>query len=472
MNLYVTRDGMVRHEAVVGKTGSGKTKYMLARLAQQIRAGGGAFILDSKEEYDFRDELYSLCRSYGRESSFRCVNINNAAESHTYNPLLRGDAVAVASRFTDTVDVGANATAEHFRSQSNLALTAGLTPIKALDLAYNPRDLYILLSNPNAMEWLLRQLPEKSAPRQSFDIWLESFRQYDPVQKRVRINTQMMRTQIGGVISRLFIYSVGEMGKVLSSYSPEVDLLEAIDNRQIVYFMIPSLDKSEAALAFARLFMSDLRSVLAQLFRRGKRHLPAIPHLTFMDEFGSYAMQLVAQLFEMGRSARVGLIPMFQTYANIKKVSEDFADQVMGNVELQTFLQLGDPNTCEWAATIFGEVLRKFRLESRGQTRASGNTNLSLEVFHNMSKSRTESVTTREDYDYRVRPEEFSGLDIGQAFVWAKMANSGWRVRFPLVEPRATYPFELVRYEVPKRAGLALSDKYDAEFSSAEHAVH
>jgi intracellular multiplication protein IcmO len=471
VNLYLPNQGRVRHEAVVGKTGSGKTKYMLHRLAQQARAGGGAFIVDSKEEYDFRDELYSICRTYGRGDSFRCVNINNAAESNTYNPLLRGDAVSVASRFTDTVDVDNNPTAEHFRSQSNLALTAALMPIKALKHAYNPRDLYILLTNPTAMEFLLRQAPEGDA-RQSFDIWLESFRQFDNTTKRIKINTTQMRNQIGGVISRLFIYSVGELGKVLNSYNPEVDLLSAIDQRQIVYLQLPVLDKSEAAIAFAKLFLSDLRSTLAQMFRRGKRHLPRIPHEVWMDEFGSYANPLVAPIFEMARAANVALIPMFQTYANLKRVSEDFADQLMGNVEVQTFLQLGDVNTAEWAATVTGERLRKFTMESSGRTTGSGNKNLSFQFFHNYNRGRTESVTQRQEYDYVVRPEEFTGLDIGEAFVFVKRASQGWRIKLPMAEPHNIVPFKPLRCERAPRAGMNFADKFDAHFSSADYNAH
>ncbi len=467
MNLYLTDEGALRHESVTGRSGSGKSNYLLHRLAQQLKRGGGAFILDSKNDFEFRDKLVSLCHTYGRQADFRVVNIDNASESHTYSPLLRGDAVAVASRFTDTVDVGNNPTAEHFRSQSNLGLTAVLTAIKSTGLAYNAKDLFILLTNPEAMDWFLRRLPPNEA-RQSFEIWLESYRVYDPVHKRMRINTQALRQQVGGVVSRLFIYSVGEMGKVLNSYNPEVDLLQAIDNYQIVYFMIPSLDKSEAAIAFAKLFLSDLRSTLAQLYRRPSWKLPLVPHQVWMDEFGAYANKLVAQLFEMARGARVALIPMFQTYANLKNVSDDLADQVIGNTEIQTFLQLGDVNTCEWAARVTGEVLRQFRMESRGQSRSSGNVNLNLELFHNTGQSNSESVTTREQYDYRVRPDEFSGLDIGEAFVLIKGAHAGYKVKFPRVEPVRDQRFEIVRYEARRRAGLDLADKFETHFSSFE----
>jgi intracellular multiplication protein IcmO len=472
MNLYVTDQGAVRHETVIGKSGSGKTNYLLHRLRQQMKRGGGAFILDSKTDYDFRDELWDLGHCCGREMDLRCVNIDNAAESHTYNPLLRGDAIAVASRFTDTVDVGNNPTAEHFKAQGNLALTAALTPVKSLQAAYNAKDLYILLSNPEAMGWLLRQLPPGEA-RQSFDIWLESYRHWDNVQKATRINTSVLRQQIGGIVARLYIYSVGEIGKVMNSYNPEVDLLNAIDNHHIVYFMIPSLDKSEASIAFAKLFFSDFRSTLAALYRRPKWQRPRIPHESYLDEFGSYTNRLVPQTFEMGRGAQCAMIPMFQTYANLKLVSEDFADQIIGNTEIQTFLTIGDPNTAEFAAKTTGEILRKFKMESRGESHSSGNKNLQLEVFHSLGKTSSESVTLREQYDYRIRADEFRDLDVGEAFVFVKGAKSGYKVKLPLCEAPASGGFRLRRFETKERAGLNLATKFDTEFSSSfVHAAH
>ena len=467
MNLYFKDDGVVRHETVGGKSGSGKSEYMLFRLSQQLRRGGGAFILDSKCDYQFRDQLHALCATYGRAADFRVVNIDNAAESHTYSPLLRGDAVAVASRFTDTVDVGQNASAEHFRAQSNLALTAALTAIKSTGLAYNAKDLYVLLTNPNAMEWLIRQLPDNDA-RRSFDIWLDSYRVWDNASKTMRVNTQALRNQIGGVVSRLFIYSVGEMGKVLNTYNPQVDLLNSIDNRHFVYFMIPSLEKSEAAIAFAKLLMSDTRSTLAQMYARPKWRLPSIPHQFWMDEFGSYAMRLVAQLFEMARGANVALIPMFQTYANLLNVSEEFADQIVGNSEIQTFLQLGDPNSCEWAAKVVGEAKEKLAMESRGETRSSGNKNLAWAMFHSLGKSHSRTQTTREEWGYRVRPDEFGALDIGEAISFVKGAKQGFQLRFPRAQPASVMPFSIQRYETKARAGIELWTKFDADGFSDE----
>lgn len=467
MNLYLTDEGAMRHETVIGKPGSGKSEYLLHRLRQQMLRGGGAFILDSKADYDFRDKLWALGRTYDRELDLRCVNIDNAAQSHTYNPLLRGDAIAVASRFTDTVDVAGSPSSEHFRSQGNLALTAALTPIKSLGLAYNAQDLYILLSNPEAMDWLLRQTP-RGEGRQTFDIWLESFRHWDPVHKLTKVNTNILRQQIGGIVARLFIYSVGEIGKVMNSYSPEVDLLAAIDYCQIVYFMIPSLDKSEASIAFAKLFFSDLRSALAALYKRPKHERPFVPHECYLDEFASYANRLVPQTFEMARAARCAMIPMFQTYSSLKNVSPDFADQIIGTTETQTFLTLGDPATAEFAAKATGEILRKFRMESRGRSRSSGNTNLALELFHATGKSASESVTEREQYDWRIRPDDFMGLEVGEAWVFVKGAKAGFKVKLPMCEPApGAAGFERVRYETPQRPGLNLAAKFDTQFSSS-----
>jgi TraM recognition site of TraD and TraG len=204
------------------------------------------------------------------------------------------------------------------------------------------------------------------------------------------------------------------------------------------------------------------------LYKRPSWKRPQIPHESYLDEFGNYANRLVPQTFEMGRAAGCAMIPMFQTYANLLNIGEEFADQIVGNTEFQTILTLGDPNSAEFAAKITGEILKKFKLESRSRTRAAGNKNLQLQVFHTTSQGESEQTTLREDYDYRIRPEEFIGLDVGEAFVFAKTAKAGFKIKFPMVAPReGSGGFCLHRFERAQRAGLNLAAKFDTKFSSS-----
>lgn len=457
MNLYLAPEGLLRHEAVTGKSGSGKSEYLLWRLSQQIKLGGGAFVLDAKTDYGFRHRLWNLARACAREHDLRCVNIDDGANSNTYNPLLRGDAVAVASRFTETLDVGGSATAEHFRAQGHLALTAAMTAIKTLDLAYNAADLYVVLSHPPAMQWLL-QSTRGERERSSYAAWLQPYCQTE--RGVMRINLQALRQQIGGVASRLFVYGTGEIGRVMGAYAPEVDLLDCIDNNHIVYLMLPALEKNEAALAFARLFFSDLRSALAALYKRPRAGRPRVPFMVALDEFGSYASRVVAPTFEMARGAGVALMPIFQTYANLRNVSEEFADQIVGNTEVSTFFCVGDPNTAEFAARLFGQARRAFAAHSATESDSDQNRNLALGLFHPIARSRSRGIAWREAYDHRVRPEELMELPPGHAFVRVKSANSAFKLCTPMIRPPQGSGFTHAGYATGARPGLDLMQRF------------
>lgn len=461
-NLSITDEVSLRHEMCMGKSGSGKTEYIKHRLRTQIMRGGGAFFVDAKLDYDMLDELYSLCATYGRAADFRVVNIDNDRLSHTYSPFLRGDDEEVASRFMDTIEAGSNSSGEHFRQMGNTALRAVLGVIKEMGIPYNAMDLHLLLSNPEAMEWLYRSAPE-GEKKTLYATFLDGFRTRDPLTREYVLNADRLRSQIGGVAMRLFTYGTGSMGKVLGSYNPEVDLLRAIDNNQIVYFMCPTLAKNESALAFAKMFLSDLKSVIATLYKRAKVDLPPIPHLVIMDEFGSYAMQAVAPVFEMARGARIELMPAFQSKANLTLISTEFADQIIANTDLKTFLTLGDPNSCELAADVCGQTLQIFRSRSYAEGESSSNRHLDIEPFHRTGQSSSESEGLREAYDYRVRPEVFAELPVGSAIL--KHGKRVFRVRFPMVRPAEKRRFELTRYDMPPRAGLDLLNKFNDMFS-------
>lgn len=435
--FYLGEAGLLRHQAVIGKSGTGKSEYLLWRLAQQLAIGGGALVIDAKADRDFRDRVWNIAAAFGRADSLRCVDIGDASASHTCNPLLRGDAAAVASRFTDLVDVGDSPAAEHFRSQAHLAIEAVVGAIDSLGLAWCAADLHQLLSQPAALDWLARHSAGTSGG-EALARWLAAWRTRGA---HGAIDGEALRQQIGGLVARLFMLGSGDLGRVTSTYAPEVDLLDAIDRNLVLHVMLPALEKREATTAFARLLFGELRSVLAALYRRPAGDRPARPFLVLMDEFGSYASRVVAPTFEMARGARVALVPLFQTLANLG--TEALAAQVLGNVETVLCLGVADPVTAETAAQLFGQVRRGLASRTRGSTRSSGNRNLALELFHSTSASSTETVSVRETWDYRIRPETFMSLPPGEAFVRMNSREGAWHLRLPRIEPPPGAGFRL-----------------------------
>jgi hypothetical protein len=453
----------------MGKSGSGKTTYIKARIAQQIKRGGGLTCVDAKLDYEFLEWLNSTCATYNRKFDLRVINIDSPETSHTYSPLLSGDAEAVTSRFANVVQTGSDASAEHFKGMAVQALTPTIACIKEMNMAYNALDLFILLTNPTAMNWLLTNTPEGEA-RRNFALHLDSYRSYDPRTQSREINTARIQQQIGGLASRIYSYGTGNLGKIMNGYSPELNLLDAIDNNLITYIMLPTMEKKESSAAFAKLYLSDLVSTVAAMYKRPSSTLPIIPHEIFGDEFGSWAIDHIEEGFEKFRGARISLNVSFQTAANLLKLGEDFADKVIGNCDTRNFMQLGDPRSCEVAAKIVGQMIKKFRSESSGVSVGEGNKNLDFQLFHNISQSESSSEGYSERYDYIVRPEEFMALDVGEAFCIPLAAKQCFKLKIPVFDPRVREPFKITRFETPARVGLNMAERFDLEFASPEMA--
>jgi len=460
--VLVHDQASVRHEVAVGKSGAGKTVYLTNKAVWQIRRGGGLGSIDSKNDYEFRDMVYGLCEAYGRALDFRCVNIDNAAQSHTYSPWNRGDADVGANRISDTIEGGGSN--EHFKQMGHSALQATIGAIKHLGFLFNALDLYILLSNPNAMEWLEDAVDKKgkSEAATHYRMFLDMYRERDH-EGRMVIDTHRMRQQIGGVVNRLYPYGIGDMGKVLNPYSPEVDLLRVHDESQILFIMTPELEKSEAAKAFAKIVFSDLRSVIARMYTRRKEDRLPIPFRWLFDEFGSYATRSITTPLEMMRGANIGVTMFFQAVASMLEPPLDatFLSKVIANTDIKTFLPLGDPESMEYAAEFCSKDLQELGMSSRQQTKAAGNKNLDFELFHSVSDSESVGFTTREAYDYRVRPDEFRDLEVGQAIM--VHGRHIMKVRFPEIgTPVRAREFVPIRIKTPFARGLDMQSLYDA----------
>lgn len=463
-NLYLSDKGRVRHEIVIGKSGSGKSEYMKLRIAKQMAMGGFILIVDAKPSQEFRDWLASMAYSYGRFSQLRIIDLQYPDRGHTYNPIDRGDGEMVAGRVGQIfgTDLSGGSSEEHFKQMFLNPLQLTVDCMKRLGRAYNIYDLYIALTNVHAMEWLLRNTPE-SQERRNYAIQLHSYRtpvRVGPGQEEWRLDLRRMGQQFFNTAQRLMPYGTGNLGRIMRVYSPEVDLLRAIDESQIVYVPLPTMERSESAYAAAKMLLSDFKAAVAEIYARGEASRPPVPGMVFGDEFASWAIDGSEELIEKCRGANIGMQLLMQTSAGLTARGDDFAARIIASCETKTFLTIGDPDTCELAAKICGETLKEFRSESESSASGQSNRFLDVQLFHGVSSARGKSRGVSERYDYVVRPEEFAKLSIGEAWVLPMGAKQVFKVKFPMVKPRISYPYRKVAYEVPARVGIRLDEQF------------
>ena len=436
--LIVPPAAWTRHAMVVGQSGVGKTVVGSWLMLQQIAAGGGLLWIDGKLDPSNIEALHRMCVWAGRPDDLLIVNPGTPAASNSYNPLLDGDADEIASRLGALLPESSNnAAADYYRASAIQAVGALVQATRAAGYAITFADLRILLTRPQSLEWLLADMKKRGHADASieFNLFLDQLRQRDRRTGIEVLDADGLRKMFGGLGARLAQFGAGQFGQVMNSYSPEVRIKDVVRSGKILYFALPTMGKGEAAIALARMAVSDFRSAIASIQALPEAERPQRPFLGFFDEAGSYVTQAWSRMFEQARSARLVMVPAFQTKANLEVLGEELRAMVAGNTTTKIFFKPGEPDTAEWCAEMIGRELREQHTRTEGaSSMAKGVTVLDrgrgVANAQNASSSASHSVSVREDY--KVSAADLMKLDRGECVVTLE-GHQVFHVKVPLV---------------------------------------
>lgn len=462
---------MQRHTAIIGQSGVGKTTLGEYLLWQQITRGGGFVFIDAKLDAGTRDKLAHMMKLAGRADEFYVLNVDQPHNSHTYNPILRGDSDEVASRLLNLLPSAENSPgADFYRQQAMYALTVLTGALKSAKRRYHFSDLAILLQSDRALESMLR-LPLAPEAKMTLEVFLNQFRKKDkngPV-----IDVDKVKTQLGGMSGRIAQFAQGKFGQVFNTYTPEIDMTDIVANNKCLYVMLPTMGKDQAALNLGKMMLSDLRTAVYNIQGMPENKRPNPPFMVFADEMGSYVMQGIARLFEQARSAGICMIPAFQTFANLRAISPDFEDIIIGNTWNKVFFKFASKDSPETAAEIIGKTKKFIRSLSMSENEGASASNLRATPQGNASKGGGMSESWRESEEYRVSPEHLKSMGMGEAVVM-----SGPRV-FHVKTPWLKFKDKIPEYKKTKHPtympadeqGLDLPERYKEFLMAVDDAL-
>lgn len=465
--LDVEDNFLQRHTAIIGQSGVGKTTLGEYLLWQQVCRGGGYVFIDAKLDAATRDKLAFMNALVGRADDFYVLNVDQPHNSHSYNPILKGDSDEVASRLLNLLPSAENSPgADFYRQQAMYALTVLTGALKSAKRRYNFSDLAILLQSDRALESMLR-LPMDDAAKMSLEVFLNQFRKKDKT--GTIIDVDKVKNTLGGMSGRIAQFAQGKFGEVFNTYTPEIDLTDIVKNNKCLYVMLPTMGKDQAALNLGKMILSDLRTAVYNVQGLPTDLRPKPPFLVFADEMGSYVMQGIARLFEQARSAGICMIPAFQTFANLRAISPDFEDIIIGNTWNKVFFKFASKDSPETAAEIMGKTKKFIRSLSVSENEGASNNNLRATPQGNASKGGGMSESWRESEEYRVTPDHLKSMGMGEAVVM-----SGPRV-FHIKTPMLLFPpipeFKASRHKTSMPAdeiGLDLKDRYKEFLMAAQ----
>ena len=468
MPLDIEDNYLQRHTAIIGQSGVGKTTLGEYLLWQQACRGGGYIFIDAKLDADTRDKLAYMMQLLGRGDDFYVLNVDQPQHSHTYNPILRGDSDEVASRLLNLLPSAENSPgADFYRQQAMYALTVLTGALKSAKRRYHFADLAILLQSDRALESMLR-LPIGQEARMSLEVFLNQFRKKD--KNGTSIDVDKVKNTLGGMSGRIAQFAQGKFGDVFNTYTPEIDLTDIVMNNKCLYVMLPTMGKDQAALNLGKMILSDLRTAVYNVQGVRKEYRPKPPFLVFADEMGSYVMQGIARLFEQARSAGICMIPAFQTFANLRAISPDFEDIIIGNTWTKVFFKFASKDSPETAAEIIGKTKKYIKSLSLSENEGNSAQSLRATPQGSASKGGGTSESWRESEEYRVTPEHLKSMGMGEAVV-----ISGSRI-FHIKTPMLSFPSPVPEYRKTKQKtfmpadelGLDLPDRYKEFLMAAQ----
>lgn len=468
--LIVPWDDWMRHCLIVGQSGVGKTVFGEWILTQQIAQGGGVLWIDGKLDPGNLEKLDQLCTWAGRRGDLLVINAGDPNLSNSYNPILYGDADEVSSRILSLIPSSESSPGtDYYRQAANQGITTLVGAIQRSGMAYNFMDLAILLQNQRALSMLENMVPDGNDSK-ALRLFLEQYKQTNK-DGISNIDMKRLKETFGGVGGRLHMFGSGNFGEITSSYTPDVNMYEAIRQNKIIYIMLPTMGKKEAASNFGKMAMGDLRTAISQVQALPKHERPWPPFLNFSDEFGSYVTQAADRPFEQGRSAHVVMMPAFQTIANLDAVSEELREMVIGNTWNKVFFKVGTDDTASKIVELIGKE-RRVALSlsvSGGQSISKDATGASTQ---GSSGSASVGLTERTEEVEKVSADMLKKLGKGEAVV-TYGGSKVYHIRIPAVFFDKEFVKEIGPFSINKkrpsfRRGLDLFGKVDGLLNSGQ----
>lgn len=414
--LVIPWDDWMRHCLVVGQSGVGKTVFGEWVLFQQIVNNGGILWNDGKLDPANLAKLDAMCAWVGRRGDLEVINPGDPSMTNTYNPILYGDPDEVSSRVLSLIPSSENNPAtDYYRQAANQGVTTLVGAIQRAGMAYNFMDLTILLQNQRALSMLENVVPANSSEGKALKLFLDQYKQVNK-DGVVSIDLKRLKETFGGIGGRMYMFGTGNFGQVTNTYSPDINLFEDIRSGKIIYTMLPTMGKAEAASNFGKMTLGDFRSTIAKIQNLPKSELPWPPVINFNDEFGSYATKAADRPFEQARSANIVMMVAIQTIANLDAISEELREMVIGNTWIKVFFKVGTDETAQKIVELIGKE-RRIALSLSISGGQSVRHDASGSARKDASGSDSFGLTERIEEESKVTADMLKNLGKGEAIV-------------------------------------------------------
>lgn len=401
---------LMHHSLVLGTTGSGKTTAALSILCQAVQAGWGVVLIDLKGDPDNAACLAGA--AVDSNVDYRQFAITPGERCDSWSPLAAGDAAARMSKvvcLSEWSEPYYRSACERF---SQLAFI--LMERNGIEPSFDA--LIDLLDTPTMTHRLTRALDEHE--RHKVERYLVRM-----------LDDKGQLSALAGLASR--IGTLTDLGGPLRSTTAHehIDLIDLSVRGGVCVFSLNSARSAMTASQVGALAVLDVQSMVAH--RIATRQMDR-PVLVCIDEFSALDADHVLGLFARARSSRTGMVLATQELADLARVREGFADQIVGLTNTKLILRQEVATTAETLARTIG---------TRTVVKASRQTDGS-----SMGSRHTGRGNERAADEFIFHPNIFKRLNRGQAVLLRKDPFRCERIN---IKPRLAEPFDEATVALP-----------------------
>ena len=430
------------HLQVLGMTGTGKTSgVFLPLIYQDALKKRPIIILDAKGELTSINQLNAMLASIGRSEDLLLFSLVHKDKSCTYNPLYVGECdprVIIDAFLGNFKDENS-----FYRETANTIFNNVFYILHSLGRPFTVMDVYTYLTNIVCRQEINNQVKKTEGDGV---LYLKLF----------NTQTRSLTEQYKGwqhVVTGFNNYLLAHKDIILNDPDSDIILTDAIRNRKIVYFQLPTNAYPIQAVSIARMVQANLRYI-SSLIQTGKMPKDTLVSV-IIDEYGSFAEESFAEILSMSRSSGMMVTIAHQSLSDLSKISEPFMKRIYGGTLNKIYLRTDDPETCELASQSRGTYTK----EERTYRMTGGRFN--NQIYTGESSNRIVN-------EFHFPPDKIKNLhEYGQAYFIQRAKNNPVCVNLGCFKDMSQKTYEkIIRNN--KKEGLKLFETYYVHLKDEE----
>ncbi len=390
--LVINDKALGHHIYILGASGFGKSVTLQKIIKDRIEKDQGLMYLDLKSDAEVLSDIQNWCANSNRLDDLQIFDTNDIENSIHYNPLKNGNYTEIKDLIMGSLEWSE----PFYKNTCEDFLLRILEPLTVLrDLGEFVLDLPTLidcLTLPNLLIELAGRLPmsrvdlkQDLGEAAKFIKNKENFKLLSNLQVQLRSVTKT------------------NFGSLLSSDVLEIDLFSAANSSKIVVFMLDSRRFGKSVKSLGKIILQDLKAVSSRIgseIKEDERRL----FTPIIDEFSDLATPEFLSFLDRARSSKMGTVICHQEMMDLNDLGSHFAKRLVNLTSTQLIFNSKNPETCDYFASIIGtETVTK-------ETERSKNAFI-------LGNQKTGDRSLREAESFRVHPNTFRSLEIGQC-VW------------------------------------------------------